>query len=181
MSACLVRWQGLSRIPGLCLPSCFLRWRDMFVGVMRYLGPDSFLCPVAGTLGFPRHLLDQAMAALTITLYVAAVSTCHSGFGCATLCSHPLVTRVMMGIWRAPPGPLSAWGLLKILRARVDPQFGLLSSACVKLLSLKHNYWALPCPTWLSTLTFYRPGSVCCSSPVSLSATHSLLPLYRPL
>ncbi|GAA6095931.1 uncharacterized protein LOC125138511, partial [Tachysurus ichikawai] len=100
----------------------------------------SYLCSVAGVLGFLQDLIDRGRSFSTIKVYLAAIAACHVGFGDATVGQHPLIRRFMKGARRALPVSRSVvpgWDLSMVLEVLAQQAFEPLGDVSLRLLSFK--------------------------------------------
>lgn len=67
------------------------------------MGPHLLLVFCASNTVILQELIDGGKTFSTITVYVAAVAACHTGFGDKTASQHPLVCRFMRDACRHLP------------------------------------------------------------------------------
>ena len=95
-----------------------------------------FQCSVVDLLCFLQDLVDKGKAFSTVKVYLAAISSCHVGFGDKPAGQHPLVCRFMKGARRKLPvsRPLvPLWELSLVLDALSLHPFEPLEVAEMKL------------------------------------------------
>ena len=116
-----------------------LKWR-VFSTWCRDRGCDPLVCPIGEVLAFLQHLFDQGRTPSTLKVYLAAISACHVGYAGVSPGAHPLASRFMKGVRRLRPSSspsVPTWDLATVLRGLALTPFDPLSSASLKMLSLK--------------------------------------------